>query len=167
MYREIVTKAVIGKGKISNNGEIIVSPSGSVSKVLGCWVINHEFSPSYENGSVFVRGKYDVHIWQGINSDSDNFVHKQTIDYVEEFKVKMKQGECLNENNELVIRCAKYPTCSSLDLRDDNTISLKVEKELVLGVIGETTLRVEISQGKDDWFSDDDIANINVNYMKG
>ena len=85
MYREIVTRAVVGKGKISNNGEVIVNTSNSVSKVLGCWVINHYFVSNFEEGKVFAKGRYDIHVWYGYNKDSDTILHKQTVDYFEEF----------------------------------------------------------------------------------
>lgn len=40
-YREIVTKAVIAKGKklFTSNGEVKVN--NTPSTILGCWVINH------------------------------------------------------------------------------------------------------------------------------
>ena len=42
-FREIVTKAVIGKGKklFSNNYTLI--PEEIPTTILGCWVINHKF----------------------------------------------------------------------------------------------------------------------------
>ena len=42
-YREIVTKAVIGKGKktFTNQNEIEIERTPST--ILGCWVINHNF----------------------------------------------------------------------------------------------------------------------------
>ena len=89
MYREIVTKAVIGKGKISNNSEAIIIPNNKVSKVLGCWIINHYFVNSYENGRVMAKGKYDLHVWYGFNDDADTCVHKQTIEYIEEYLLKI------------------------------------------------------------------------------
>ena len=112
MYREIVTKAVIGKGKINNSGEVILKSTNVVSKVLGCWIINHYFVSNFENGKVFARGKYDVHVWCGYNNDSDTEIYKQTIDYIEEFPLKLKDDEEIDENNEFVIKCIKYPTCS-------------------------------------------------------
>lgn len=39
-YKEIVTKAVIGKGKKYFRNNYLVEVSGP-SNVLGCWVINH------------------------------------------------------------------------------------------------------------------------------
>ena len=164
MYREIVTKAVIGKGKISNSSDVIVSPTNSASKVLGCWIINHYFVSNYDNGKVFAKGRYDVHIWYGFNNDTETVVHKQTVDYFEEFSLNVKSDEVISENNEFVIRCLKYPTCSGLTLNEDGTISVKVNKELSLDIIGEAKLKVQISESN-DWSNDEEINNINVNYL--
>ena len=41
VYSEIVTRAVVGKGKIFNNNEVVVNTNNVPSKVLGCWIINH------------------------------------------------------------------------------------------------------------------------------
>ena len=164
MYREIVTKAVVGKGKIFNNNEVIVNVSNSPSKVLGCWIINHYFVSSFENGEVICKGRYDLHIWYGYNNDSDTNVYKQTIEYIEPFSCKMKNGEHLNEENEFVVKNVKYPTCTSLVLNDDTTISVKIEKELSLDVIGEAKLKVQVT-GEEEWVNNDDIENIDVNYL--
>ena len=40
-YKEIVTKAVIGKGKKLFTNEYVVDVEKDVSTILGCWVINH------------------------------------------------------------------------------------------------------------------------------
>ena len=167
MYREIVTKAVVGKGKISNNSEIVINTSNVASKVLGCWIINHYFVSSYEDNKVLVRGKYDLHIWYGYNKDSDTFIHKQTVEYVEEFPLKMKNGETLNADNELVTKCNKYPTCNSLVLNSAGTINVKVEKELVLDVIGEAKLKVQIDNSScDEWIdNNEEINKIDTNYL--
>ena len=41
IYKEIVTKAVIGKGKKVSNGHYELVPESVPNTVLGCWVINH------------------------------------------------------------------------------------------------------------------------------
>lgn len=163
MYREIVTKAVVGKGKIANVSTVVVSPSNVVSKVLGCWIINHYYVNNYENNKVFAKGRYDIHLWYGYNSDSDTLVHKQTVDYIEEFNLRMKNNESISENNEFIIRSVKYPSCSGLSLNNDGSVSIKVEKELAMDVIGESKLRVQVSDVED---VSDDLDNINVNYLK-
>ncbi len=165
MYREIVTKAVIGKGKIANTSDIILNLANVPSKLLGCWIINHYYVGSYENGKVFAKGKYDLHVWYGYNNDSDTFIHRDTIEYIDEFNIRLKSGEELSDSSELVCQCVKYPTCSALSLGDDGKVTVKVDKELSLDVIGETKLKVQITNSEDEWVNSDDINSINVNYM--
>lgn len=40
-YREIVTKAVVSKGKKTFTTSNSVSVNNNPSTILGCWVINH------------------------------------------------------------------------------------------------------------------------------
>lgn len=40
-YKEIVTKAVIGKGKKLFTTDHVVPLKEEASTILGCWVINH------------------------------------------------------------------------------------------------------------------------------
>ena len=40
-YREIVTKAVVGKGKKHFVNQSTVTPEVVPTTILGCWVINH------------------------------------------------------------------------------------------------------------------------------
>ena len=42
-YREIVTKAVLGKGKKIFTHSHFIDVANAPSNVLGCWVINHNF----------------------------------------------------------------------------------------------------------------------------
>lgn len=41
LYKEIVTKAVIGKGKKYFKDNYTLEASDTPSTILGCWVINH------------------------------------------------------------------------------------------------------------------------------
>lgn len=40
-FREIVTKAVIGKGKKTFSNHYTLVPQEAPTTILGCWVINH------------------------------------------------------------------------------------------------------------------------------
>jgi len=40
-FKEIVTKAVIGKGKKTTNLDHKIETDDNINTVLGCWVINH------------------------------------------------------------------------------------------------------------------------------
>ena len=60
--REIVTKAVVAKGKktmhISHNLKTNVHPYS----ILGCWIINHEFEASKIDDIVDINGSFEVNI---------------------------------------------------------------------------------------------------------
>lgn len=40
-YKEIVTKAIIGKGKKYFKNDYTLTPEEKPSTILGCWIINH------------------------------------------------------------------------------------------------------------------------------
>ena len=42
-FKEIVTKAVIGKGKKYYKNSYTITTDNEPTTVLGCWVINHVF----------------------------------------------------------------------------------------------------------------------------
>lgn len=163
MYREIVTKAVIAKGKISDSGDIIVSINNDISKVLGCWIINHYYVSCFDNNKIYAKGKYDLHIWYGYNNDSDTGIHKQTIDYIQEFDLTIKSGESISSSNEFNASCVKYPTCSGLSINDEGKVVVKVDKELSLDVVGETKLKVQVDNANDGW--DSGLDSINTDYL--
>ena len=48
-FKEIVTKAIIGKGKKYFKNNYSISVSDNPTTVLGCWVINHKFK-GYKSG---------------------------------------------------------------------------------------------------------------------
>lgn len=41
LYKEIVTKTIIGKGKKYFKNNYTITPTDKPTTVLGCWVINH------------------------------------------------------------------------------------------------------------------------------
>ena len=48
--REIVTKAIVGKGKKIIRIKDSVTPKNEAFSILGCWIINHEFeAPLIDN----------------------------------------------------------------------------------------------------------------------
>ena len=78
-YREIVTKAVIGKGKRTSSNEFSVETNDTPDTVLGCWVINHTFSGSKYSNIVLVNGSYDVNFWYSYDNDTKTSVATKTF----------------------------------------------------------------------------------------
>lgn len=161
MLKEIVTKAVVSKGKIVDSSEMEFVVNDNINKVIGCWVINHNYLSVLEEDKVFASGYYDVHIWYAINNSSDTLVYKTTVNYKHEFVLdnnKFNRDEC-----EYKLYCLEYPACSNLEL-NNNTISLKVKKTLALDVIGESKLLVQVSDGGNR--EEDSSLGINPNFIK-
>ena len=73
-YREIISKAVISKGKKTFEEKGMVNTSNSPSTVLGCWVINHKFKGYKTGKEIGVDGSYDVNIWYSYENDSKTSV---------------------------------------------------------------------------------------------
>ena len=59
-YKEIVTKAVLGKGKKYYQNSYTINVPNTPSTVLGCWVINHKFKGREANGKIIIDGSFDV-----------------------------------------------------------------------------------------------------------
>ena len=57
-YKEIVTKAIVGKGKKYFKNTYEITPEIIPSTILGCWVINHKFKGYHKGGEVGVDGSF-------------------------------------------------------------------------------------------------------------
>jgi spore coat protein E len=159
MLKEIVTKAVVSKGKIVDNKEITFDVVDNINKVIGCWIINHNYLSVVDGQKVFASGCYDVHIWYAINNSGDTKILKNTVEYRDEFI--MENNKFDYENSDYKIYCIDYPTCTNLTLTD-NKITASVKKSLAVDVIGESKLLVQVS---DSYYKEDENMGINTNYM--
>ena len=77
-YKEIVTKAVIGKGKKVYTDKYTITPEINPTTVLGCWVINHNFKGYPNSGKIVIDGSFDVNIWYSFDGDTKtNVINKK------------------------------------------------------------------------------------------
>ena len=105
--REIVTKAVVGKGKKTFTTTKTVTPDCEPTTILGCWVINHNFR-GYRNGNkINIEGSYDVNIWYSCSGDTKTEVVRETTKYIEEVSVP-KQADSDITNEDIIIRSHRY-----------------------------------------------------------
>ena len=165
-YQEILTKAVVGKGKLTCEDEYLLESNLKPSKVLGCWVINHNVKPLLKDGNVYVEGDYEVHIWYAYDEDKNTDLHKEKITYSEQVPFRMKKGEELTYKQELKAYCTNYPSCVELKIRDDK-LSLKIKKDFIVDAIGEAVIKVQLSDLIDEPIDlDDEIEqNVDTNYL--
>ena len=172
-FKEIVTKAIIGKGKkyFKNNYEI--EPETTPTTILGCWVINHNFKGYKKGSEVGVDGSYDVNVWYSYDNDSKTGVATKTINYNENFNVKLKENAELNRDTDIIVRSLKQPNVSKVDIKD-NKIVFDVEKELGVEIVGDTKVKINIYDDEEPWdiIEDDyteevdkEIDSINEEYL--
>ena len=150
-YKEIVTKAVIGKGKKYFKNTYTIEATNKPTTVLGCWVINNNFKGYKTGEQIGVDGSFDVNIWYSYENDSKTTVINKNIKYNELFNVKIKQNADLTGDTDIIVRALKQPTCSKVNIEDDGKITFDIEKELGVEIVGETKMKIAIEEDEEPW----------------
>ena len=169
-YKEIVTKAVIGKAKKTNSMHFSFTPDENVNTVLGCWVINHTFSGANQNGKVGVTGSFDVNVWYSYDGDTKTKVNTKKFGYNELLAVPLRDSATLTNNSEIIVRSLKQPSVTNVSVTDGNIV-LDIEKELGVEIVGDTKIKVPIEDVDDDYeeiIDEEDVSGIdevNENYL--
>lgn len=145
-YREIITKAVCGKGKKRFTCTDIIEPSHMPTSVLGCWIINHCYEASRKDEkTVEVTGSYDINIWYAYHDNTKTEVMTNTVHYQDKVKLEQRDHNCLNETEEVIVKVIRQPNCLDCKLSEcKEKIIVSVEKEFLVQVIGETKVNVRI-----------------------
>lgn len=149
-FREIVTKAVIGKGKKTFTNHYTLTPEEIPTTILGCWVINHQFSGSKTGDKILLTGTCDVNIWYSCENDTKTMVSKQTINYNEVVSVARKKETDLSTNEEIIVRSLKQPNCIKAEIVNSK-IEYDIEKELGVEIVGDTKMRISVDDDEDEW----------------
>ena len=162
-FKEIVTKAIIGKSKKVSTNDFSLTPELVPNTILGCWVINNRFSGVNQNGVVLVNGSFDVNVWYSYENDTKTAVSNKTFTYQEKMPVHLKDNNTLTDKEEIIVRSLKQPTVSNVSV-NNGVVKLTVEKELGVEVVGDTKLKVSIEDDEDE----DEVAlnEIDEDYLK-
>lgn len=148
-YKEIVTKAVVGKGKKYYKNTYTVNTDNNPDTVLGCWVINHKFSGSEENGKIVINGSFDVNLWYSYDNNTKTSVITKNIPYKEVVTVSQKETTD-SSKKDIIVRSLKQPSCVSAK-EDGSSINIEIEKELGVEVVGDTKVKVAIEEDEEPW----------------
>lgn len=148
-YKEIVTKAVIGKGKKTFTSTNEIKVDNKPSTILGCWVINHVFNGTRENNSIAINGSYDVNIWYSYDNDTKTDVVKTKNTYKEVVNIRTRE-EADTEGEDIIVRSLKQPNCTKVDINQDKII-FTIEKELGIELVGDTKVKIAIDENEDEW----------------
>lgn len=155
-YKEIVTKAVIGKGKKYFKNNYSIESTDNPTTVLGCWVINHKFKGYKSGDKIGVDGSFDVNIWYSYENDSKTTVVNKKFDYNDLLNVKTRNDVDLTGDTDIIVRSLKQPTCSKVNILENGVINFDIEKELGVEIVGETKMKIAIEDEEDPWDEIDD-----------
>ena len=175
-YKEIVTKAVIGKGKKYFKNNYTITTETTPTTVLGCWVINHKFKGYKSGDKIGVDGSYDVNIWYSYEGDSKTTVVNKKIEYNDLFNLKVKDNSDLSDDTDIIVRTLSQPNCVKVNIDDNNNINFDIEKEMGVEIVGEKKIKIAIEEDEEPWDLieddiDDDVLNeieteVNEDYIK-
>lgn len=150
-FKEIVTKAVVGKGKKYFKNNYTLGTADNPTTVLGCWVINHKFKGYKSGEKVGVDGSYDVNIWYSYDQDSKTTVVNKKVDYNDLFNVKIRDNADQSSDNDIIVRTLKQPNCTKVTINEDGSINFDIEKELGVEIVGETKMKIAVEDEEEPW----------------
>jgi len=142
-FKEIVTKAVVGKGKKTTEDTHIIESITNPSTILGCWVINHNFSGVKDNDSVRVKGSFDTNVWYSKDDNTSTEVYKDTIDYEE--VIPIKKLDEYDGQDEIMVRVIKQPTVTKAEIKDGK-IEYVIVKTIAAELVGDTKIKIGVEK---------------------
>ncbi|AST91983.1 outer spore coat protein CotE [Sutcliffiella cohnii] len=160
-YREIITKAVTGKGRKFTQSTHTIKPAHRPTSILGCWVINHKYNAKKVGDAVEVKGTYDINTWFSHSDNTKTEVVTETVSYTDVVKLKYRDENSLGDEIEVVARVLQQPNCLEASIADNgDSVTVQVEREFLAEVIGETKVCVEVHPDalseETDWDVDDE-----------
>ena len=121
--REIVTRAVLAKGRKKFKLKETVLVNCDISSVLGCWIINHQFETELNNKEVKVIGSFENNIWYSADNNTKTDVARSTTEYTGIVKVKEVLNDNISNHCDVVARILQQPTCTNALITNDGILS--------------------------------------------
>ncbi|SDB89329.1 spore coat protein E [Pelagirhabdus alkalitolerans] len=145
-YREIITKAVIGKGKKFTQQKHIIQSPHKPSSILGCWVINHLYQAKHlSEDRVEINGSYELNVWYSYNDHTKTDVVTERVTYQDQIDLAAKDKQTVGSTVEVHARTLTQPQSVSCIIdKKDGKINTEVEREFMVEVIGDTKVSVRV-----------------------
>ncbi|MCA1030153.1 outer spore coat protein CotE [Bacillus timonensis] len=175
-YREIITKAVVGKGRKFTQSTHTISPSHRPTSILGCWIINHQYDAKKCDNTVEVHGRYDINVWYSYSDNTKTEVVTETLTYTDVVKLKYKDDNFFGDDCDVIARVLQQPNCLECTISPNgNKVVVEVEREFLAEVIGETKVCVAVHpdgcyEDDKDWdcdVDDDDFEDLDPDFLVG
>lgn len=167
MYREIAVKTLTGKGKIENYLQKKIVLDKGISKTLGCWIINLEYETEVKNRSIAIKGSFDIQLWYALDNDQKSDVFIEKINFFENVNMNYRDLKTIDDTLYPKVYISKYPTCSSMNLNDQQEVELTIEYLFLVETFQEALLVVSCQDDYvEDVSLDEEISmNVNENYL--
>ena len=139
--REIVTRAVVAKGKKLLKIKENITPSNETFSVLGCWIINHEFEALLSGKKVDVNGNFEIDVWYSYDNNTKTDIARTDANYCETIKVRELICDNVSDHCDVIARVIQQPTCTNACITDEG-IEVEIvdmvyhHRELPIGAIG-------------------------------
>jgi spore coat protein E len=176
-YREIITKAVCGKGRKFSQETHTIAPTHRPTSILGCWIINHSYKPNRKEDCVEVEGSYDVNVWYSYNDNTRTEVVTETIPFKDTVVLSVRDKHAMGKHFEVYCRALQEPnTLEATISPNGNKVIVQVEREFVCEIIGETKVCVYVNpdgfddENTRDWeydVDDEDFNDLDPNFLVG
>ncbi len=179
-YREIITKAVCGKGKKFTQTSHSITPTHKPTSILGCWVINHLYNAKKKSeDTVEINGSYDINIWYSYNDNTKTEVVTERVTYCDIIPLSVKDEHCINDEFDVIAKVIQQPNCLECKISNKgHKIVVEIEREFVVQVIGETKISVKVNphwekdhedEDDDGWdfeLTDDELGDVDPEFME-
>ena len=157
-YREIMTKAVCGKGRKFSQVTHTITPTHVPSSILGCWVINHAYEAVKSDRGVEVVGTYDINTWYSYDNNTKTDVVKETVSYVEVVPLTYLDTQHRESTVEVTAESTQEPNCVEASVSSTGKqVVIRVEREFQVEMIAETKVCVVVNPGGCDTDDDKDM----------
>ncbi len=155
--REIITKAVCGKGRKFSQVTHTVTPPNKPTSILGAWIINHQYESVRSADGIEVVGTYDINIWYSYNRNSQTDVAKETVSYSEVVPLSYLDPKHRASTVEVSADATQEPNCVEATISaSGGGVVIRVEREFEVEMVAETKVCVMVCEGGCDDFGDKD-----------
>ena len=153
--REIITKAVCGKGRRFVQGSHLVTPPHAPTSILGAWIINNQYEAVKSNDGVEVIGTYDIDIWYSYDKNTKTDVAKESVSYVDHVTLSFLDKKHRSSTSEVSGVATQDPNCVEASVSaDGRSVLIRVEREFQVELVAETKVCVVVCPNGCDDFED-------------
>ena len=167
MYREIAVKTLTGKGKVENYLQKRINLEKEISKTLGCWIINLDYTTEVKEKVICFKGSFDIQLWYALDNDQKSDVFVEKISFFDNVNMNYRDLKTIDDTLYPKVYISKYPTCTSMVLNDSKEVELTIEYLFLVETFQEALLVVSCQDDYvEDVSLDEEITmNVNENYF--